>query len=196
MQSPLAYHAVPKLYVYSPNALLYTVYGWRLVHPGYMHDYGHFLPPRHCSDVTWGFSKHRELNSLFQLTSKKTSNPALLALCAVNPLMTEGLPSQRAGDWESNSITRCHHGNVVSSLSKFWKVIPAKSCSWQFCDKEIISEINADIGQGQISVCRLPALQMYYTNLFCANLVFIVTFIILCWEVFQLTLDARYLDKI
>ena len=47
---------------------------------------------------------HGLFNRLLRLTSKKTSKPALPALCERNPPMTGGFPSQRASNTESFSM--------------------------------------------------------------------------------------------
>ena len=47
--------------------------------------------------------------SLFKLTSKNTSKPALLSLCEGNPPVTGGFPSQRVSNAENVSIWWRHH---------------------------------------------------------------------------------------
>ena len=64
-------------------------------------------------NVHRGVSYHRRLvclfNRYFRLTSKKTSKPALLALCDENSPVTGGFPSQRASNAETDSIWWRHH---------------------------------------------------------------------------------------
>ena len=48
-------------------------------------------------------------NRLFRLISKKTSNPALLAICEGNPPVIIGFPSQRARKAGSASMPWRHH---------------------------------------------------------------------------------------
>ena len=55
-------------------------------------------------------------NSLFQLTSKDISKPALFALCAGNLSMTDGFPSQRASNAEKAFKSWCHHAKCIALL--------------------------------------------------------------------------------
>ena len=71
-----------------------------------------------------GVSDHRWhdclFNRLFRLTSKKTSKPALLALCEGNPLVIIGYPSQSASNWETLSIWWRHHARPINSPRPSW----------------------------------------------------------------------------
>ena len=67
-----------------------------------------------------GVSKHWQLdcllNRLSGLRPKKTSKPALLALCEGNPPVTGGFPPQKASNTESVSMVWRHHewSNLIS----------------------------------------------------------------------------------
>ena len=60
------------------------------------------IPLQRCNNAHPGFSNYWRLvwlfNSVFRLTSRKAWNPASLALCEGNPLVTSGFPSQRASN--------------------------------------------------------------------------------------------------
>ena len=71
----------------------------------------------HISDVTmsrYGVSNHRHLDYLFnrllRWTLQKASKLRVTGLCEVNPLVTGGFPSQRAGNLEEVSVWWRHHG--------------------------------------------------------------------------------------
>ena len=78
-----------------------------------------------------GVSNHWPLdcffNSLFRVTSKKTSKPLLLVLCEGNPPVTGGFPSQRASNMESVSMLWHHHDKHLKC--DCWQPRHILSCS-------------------------------------------------------------------